>query len=286
MPAPPVAPKERNGNSVQSVIVAARVLDAIALAGQPMGVSELARGMGESKARVHRHLATLKTLGFVDQEGATERYRLGWKLFQLGDAAAGQYDLRRIAEPFMVQLRDAVSETVVLGAVLNGETMILHAVECKARRVSISIRPGDRPQPHSSAQARIALAFADGDARNRVLARKALSPTPHSLASAEDVNRRLDLIRERLYDSAPGHYMIGINTLAMPLFRDRGVLAGTIAIIGSVQFIPEPPDPKQVREVREAAAKISRCLGSDRYDAPAVARPRAVRGSAPRGNGA
>lgn len=252
-------------NSVQSVVVAVRVLDALAQSGQPMGVTEIGRIMGESKARVYRHLATLRKLGLVYQEAGSERYRLGWKLFQLGEAAAAQYDLRRVAEPYMVQLRDEVSETVVLGASINGETMILHAAECKARRVSISIRPGDRPQPHSSAQARIALAFAPPETVRRVLSCKGEAHTAHTLKSAAAVLARLELIRERFYESACNQYMLGINTLAMPIFQDGDNLAGTIAIIGSVQFITDPPTAGQIEKVRETAARISARLNSDRY---------------------
>jgi DNA-binding IclR family transcriptional regulator len=35
----------------------------------------------------------------VEQEHSTERYRLGWRLFQLGEAARAQFDLRYRAEP-------------------------------------------------------------------------------------------------------------------------------------------------------------------------------------------
>lgn len=264
---------------IQSVAVALRVLDALALAGQPLGVTELARSLGEPKAKVHRHLATLRSLGYADQEEAgdaqSRRYRLGWKLFQLGEAAAAQYDLRRVAEPFMLQLRDQVNETVVLGVAVGGETVILAATECKERRVYITIRPGDRPAPHSSAQARVALAFAPPEAQRRLLARKADTPTPRSLKTAAEVNARLAAIRERLWDDAPDQYMLGINTLAVPVFRNGDALAGTLALIGSVQYITVPPAREQLARLLRCAAEISRKLDSDRYDRPAPVNGRA-----------
>src|SRR3546814_16348062 len=54
---------EKNPNSVEAVKVAVRVLDELALQQRPMGVTELADALGETKPRVHRHLSTLKELG-------------------------------------------------------------------------------------------------------------------------------------------------------------------------------------------------------------------------------
>ena len=113
--------------TIQSVVVATRVLEALAESRAAVGVTELARRLGEPKARVHRHLSTLRTVGLVDQDGATDRYRLGWKLFQFGEAAAEQFDLRRVAEPFLMQLRDVTKETAVLAVPVNGEPLVVAA---------------------------------------------------------------------------------------------------------------------------------------------------------------
>src|SRR5690606_16947563 len=90
----------------QSVAMSVRILDELAAFGQPIGVSELARRLNESKGRVHRHLATMRALGLVSQEAVTERYGLGWKIFQLGSAANESFGIRRIAEEHLVRLRD------------------------------------------------------------------------------------------------------------------------------------------------------------------------------------
>ena len=79
-------------HSVQSDVVAVRVLDALAQSGQPMGVTEIGRTMGESKARVHRHLATLRKLGLVYQEAGSERYRQ----WQSGEVCFALAVLRRL----------------------------------------------------------------------------------------------------------------------------------------------------------------------------------------------
>ncbi|HET8744668.1 MAG TPA: helix-turn-helix domain-containing protein [Ramlibacter sp.] len=51
--------------SVQAVGVAFAVLEQLANSDVPVGTSELARRLQQTKARVHRHLVTLRELGFV-----------------------------------------------------------------------------------------------------------------------------------------------------------------------------------------------------------------------------
>jgi DNA-binding IclR family transcriptional regulator len=265
-------PPDDNGNGggaesiiVQSVVVTARVLEALAQAGEPMRVTELAHVLGESKARVYRHLTTLRRLGYVDQEASTERYLLGWKLFQLGQAAAEQFDLRRRAEPAMARLRDATGQTVLLAVPASGEALVIAAME-SVSKVSISVKPGNRPPSYCSAQGRVVLAFADDDVRRRMLSRKLVAHTPHSLTDPAAIEKRLKRIRERLWESAPEEGVLGIDTLSAPLFDHADRLVGVLSIIGSIQFITTPPDAKQLALLQGAAAEICRNLNSDAYE--------------------
>lgn len=72
---------EEGTTAVRSVLMAVRVLEAMALAGGPLRVSDLARRLTEPKGRVHRHLVTLRHAGLVAQEETTESYHLTWRMF-------------------------------------------------------------------------------------------------------------------------------------------------------------------------------------------------------------
>ena len=52
---------EKEGASpLDSVAMVAQLLDELAAAPAPMGVSEIARALNQSKARIHRNLVSLK----------------------------------------------------------------------------------------------------------------------------------------------------------------------------------------------------------------------------------
>jgi DNA-binding IclR family transcriptional regulator len=261
------AEEEAEGTAaVRSVLMAVRVLEAMALAGRALGVSDLARHLGEPKGRVHRHLVTLRQAGLVAQDAATERYHLTWRLFQIGQAAGEQFDLRRVAEPAMHRLRDAVGQTVLLAVPTGAEPMVVHALEAP-NKVSITVRPGNRPPLHCSAQGRVMLAFAPPELRERILAAPLDAPTSESMTDRAALRARLEAVRERLWETAPSETLLGINVLAAPLFAAGGVLVGSLGLVGSVQFVRDPPDPAMRTALHAAAAEISARLGAEDYRA-------------------
>lgn len=277
---PPAAPKPiasaAEAGGLDSVSLVARILDELAMAPAAMGVTEVARALDESKARIHRNLASLKLQGLVDQEQETERYRLGWKLFQLGERAALQFDLRNLADPFLKHLRDATGQSALVSVPLNGEALVIAAAD-NDRGVCITVKPGNRPPAHCSAQGRIVLAWSPEAQRKRLLGHKLAAYTPESLTDAARIQRRLAQIRERLYEDAPGETLPGINVLAAPILRDGDELVGTIGIIGSVQDVASPPRREQLALVQGCAASLSTRLGNGSYRDKGIEIPAGLR---------
>lgn len=263
--------------TLDSVALVARILDELAVAPAAMGVTELARALGESKARIHRNLYSLKRFGLVDQEHATEKYRLGWKLFQLGERAALQFDLRELAAPYLKRLRELTGQTALLSVPLNGEALVIAAADNEAN-VSITVKPGNRPAPHCSAQGRIALAFAAPAQCERLLGCKLAVLTPQTMTDPVKIRQRLELIRKRLYEQAPNESMTGINVLAAPVLRDGGEMVGIIGIVGSTQQIPAGPDAMQLELVQGCAAALSEMIGGTAYAERGIAVPTPLAG--------
>jgi len=259
----PAATKTQNG--VEAVLVAVRILDELALAQRAMGVTELADALGETKPRIHRHLSTLRSQGLVDQDETTDRYRLGWRVFQLGEAAGSQFDLRRRAEPFLVQIRDELRETAVLAVPINGRPMVVASMDNIYAPICISVKPGNRPLPHCSALGRLTLAFSPESVQNELLSSALAAETEYSMVAEPEIRARLKVIREQYFESCSNEVLLGVNTIAVPIFRDGHVLAGALAVIASIQNIPNPPRPDQVAVLRNCAAKLSEQLNSDAY---------------------
>lgn len=256
-----------NGSMVRSIAVSFKLLDTMVRAGEPMRITEIARQLGESKAKVHRHLSTLRSLGVVEQEKTSEKYRLGWKLFQLGQAAFEQFDLKTIAEPHMARLRDLTDQSAVLAVPSGGEAMIIASMDNRSSKsVRISAIPGTVAPTTSSAQGRIVLAYASKEHQDQMLNSPLTTYNKKSMANPDDVRQRLKKIRLRLYDTAIEEVMLGFSTISAPIFDTEEKLIGTVGIIGSVQHIADPPNPQQIAHVQSCAATISGVFRSQAYN--------------------
>lgn len=255
-----------NGSMVRSISVTFKLLDTMVRSGEPMRVTEIARQMNESKAKIHRHLSTLRSLGVIEQEKTSEKYRLGWKLFQLGQAAFEQFDLKSIAEPHMVRLRDLTNQSAVLSVPSGGEAMVIASMDStSSTSLRISAIPGTTPPITASAQGRIILSYSSIDYQNEVLEQPLKAYNDKSLTNIDDLRNRLSLIKQRLYETAIEEVMLGFSTVAAPIFDADNKLIGTVGIIGSVQFIANPPNPQQIAHVQSCAATISKAFSSNAY---------------------
>jgi len=260
------AAADKKLNSVEAVKVAVRILDELALGQRAMGVTELAEALGETKPRIHRHLSTLREMGLIEQDLATERYRLGWRVFQLGEAAGTQFDLRSRAEPYLMRVRDELKETAVLAVPINGRPMVIANMDSTSARICISVKPGNRPLAHCSALGRLTLAFSPLALQEELLASKLEAETPQSMVDPVLIRQRLRLIQAQFYEVCDNEVMLGINTVAVPIFRNGDVLAGALSIVGSIQNIPNPPRRRQVELMQACAAELSAQLNSDAYE--------------------
>src|SRR5205823_6491863 len=119
--------------------VALAVLEELAKSTEALGISEIARTLQKTKARVHRHLATLRELGFVEK--GSSGYRIGWKTYRLGLLAAENFGLHRLAYQRMLALNQASGETVALAAPAGDDVAVIDAIQSEGH-VAITIRPG------------------------------------------------------------------------------------------------------------------------------------------------
>lgn len=77
---------DKQPDSVSSVLKVFGILQALGEE-REIGITELSQRVMMSKSTVYRFLQTMKSLGYVAQEGESEKYSLTLKLFELGARA-------------------------------------------------------------------------------------------------------------------------------------------------------------------------------------------------------
>ena len=257
---PGPADAEASSVGTETVDLSLRLLDFLAGASEPVGVSDLARDFRASKATVYRHLQTLARHGFVHQDAATARYSAGIKLFILGERLRERFDILAVARGEMTRLRDETGHAVTLSALVDDQAVVLEVIQGRAI-VNFGTRAGTVLDLHASAHGKVALAFGPPSLLARCLARPLKRWTPHTPCTHASLERAVAQVRSRGWATAANQVIEGVNGLAAPIFNHAGQYAGAIAVAGTVQSIPGAPSPEQVKAVLRAAAQISRSLG-------------------------
>ncbi|MCI4661674.1 MAG: IclR family transcriptional regulator [Neomegalonema sp.] len=250
----------KSAEGLQSVILTMQILEAVAQTGKGVGVTSLAKTLGTSKSRIHRHLQTLVQQGYVFQHEDSERYEIGHRLIALGQQVFDHSGMIRASHDVLLELRDRLGHSAVASQWTPDGMLVVTTVSGRSP-IEIGVRVGSLLPFHGSAQGKVACAFGTPAFQKRVLSGTLTSLTPATITDQSALRAELDAIRQRGWAVAPNQAAVGLNTLASPIFDGAGIVCGATAIVDLVQAIGEPPSAEQIAGVLDAARRISTLMG-------------------------
>ncbi|MFI9840237.1 IclR family transcriptional regulator [Nonomuraea sp. NPDC051941] len=246
------------GETIQSVERAAAILKLLASGPRQLGVAELARALGLPKGTLHGILRTLVHVGFVEQDPASGKYRLGATLLHLGSSYLDVNELRTRAINWADALAGRSRESAWIGTLHEGHVLVIHHV----------FRPDDSMQTlqvgtylptHASALGKVLLAH---DPYGEPPAPPLQPYTKNTIVDPAALEKELGLVRTRGWASETEELTEGEVAIAAPIKDPRGLVVGAIGIRGAVERLA--PDGalhmEFVSYVRDAARAITRSL--------------------------
>ena len=221
-----------------------------------VSLAELARRSGVAKPTAHRLLGELEAWSMVERTPGG--YRLGLRLFELGQVVPRQRDLQESATPILTDLHEATRETVHL-AVPDGADVVYLQKLAVTGSPRIPSRLGGRMPAHCTGVGKVLLAFGPPSLLDAVLARGLPRCAPRSVTAPGLLRDRLADIRERGYAEEYEESAPGVACVAAPVLGPDGVAVAAISITAwSNRFTPA----RVVPAVRTAALGLSRAVGS------------------------
>ena len=230
-----------------------------------LGVSELARTVGMSRSTTHRYVATLAALGYLQQDTATKKYRLGPRVLDLGFSAINSMELRSIAAPHLQQLSDDTGHTVNM-AVLDG-TDIVYIERCRSaqqgqREIDLNLHVGSRLPAYCTSMGKVLLADLDERVLTDVLGRtKFTQRGPNTIVVRRELLAELERVRAAGLAVNNEELAYGLRSIAVPV-RDRsGVVAAAINLavhrsLVSMEDLVVRLSPALKRTADEVSARI------------------------------
>jgi DNA-binding IclR family transcriptional regulator len=204
-----------------------------------IGVSELSRSAGLPKSTAYRLLQILEEWQLVERSG--HRYRLGARLFELGNRVAycTPRNLRDTAHPFLAELYELSHETVHL-AVLNG-TDVLYLEKLHGHNpVRCPSTIGGRVPAYSTALGKAILAYSEHQAVSDVLTRQLIPRTPHTVVLPRLFIDQLRGTRASGVAFDREEASIGLTCVAAPILDRRKTPVAAISLSGPTnRFRPE-----------------------------------------------
>lgn len=252
---------QKNGNTIQSIERALRVLEEFSARERELGVTELAKRLGLNKSTCFGILHTLQSNGYLEQNPDTGKYCLGLKLFELGQTYEAGLELRNIAKPYLENLSEKTKETVHL-VVRNGmDAVYIEKVEGPSA-INIISQVGKRVNLHCTGVGKSLLAFLPREQLERVLQHSKLKQfTEYTITDKEKLLDELERIREKGYSIDNEEIELGLRCVAAPLFNHRNEVIGAISIAGPTMRLTLGMIEELADLVKEAALQISQRLG-------------------------
>ena len=221
---------------VATIERALSVLDLMAATdSDDLGVTEIARKLGLSKAVVHRVLVTLVARDYLKVDANSRRYSLGPMALALGSAYLERLDLRNLALPRLQELSERTGETATF-SLRNGWTRMYVDQVTPDREIKMSVAIGKTYPLHAGSSSKSFLAFLPIEEQERYLQERELTPlTDTTITDPDKLRIELAMVRERGYAVSLQERQAGAASIAAPILDRDGYPIAAISVCGPVE---------------------------------------------------
>jgi IclR family transcriptional regulator, KDG regulon repressor len=226
-----------------------------------MSLTEVASAVELPKSTVHRLLAVLIGRGFVEQDPATRRYRLGIRLFEIGSVAIQARGLHAVAHDVLQDLTNRTSVTSHLAVLSENSAVYVDKVDGPGS-ILMSSRIGRRAPLHATSIGKVLAAAGGKEAENRLVRSSLKAWTANTITSAKALREELATVRARGYALDMEEYEEGLRCVAAPVRGQNGAVTAAIGVAASTRYLDGRRFDEIVTMVVDAAADLSRSLGA------------------------
>lgn len=226
-----------------------------------IGVTELSQKFGVSKSNIYNILQTFQVNDWVEKNQETKKYKLGIRLFELGNVVRSRLKLREIAIPFMQDLAEKTGETVHLTVCNDGEVVYVESARSK-NKFAIAPVIGRRAPLYCTGVGKAILAFQPPEKIDSIIETSDLKQfTSNTITDEKKLKEEIEYIRVKGYAIDNMEHEYGVKCVAAPIFDGHGNAFASISISGPSIRFSEDVLNDFTKMVMNATKKISRHLG-------------------------
>ena len=245
---------------VSSLAKGLRILEHLAANGE-MSAARVATCLKTSRAASHRFLSTLRDLGYVEKtkEG---RYRLTFRVLELGMQKLEGFEIRHIAHPYMQEAALAFGETVNLGH-WDGRA-IVHLDKINSIEIlRLDVGMGAVAPAYCTGLGKAVLAFLPAQEFEDYLGSVTLKPmSPRTITDPQALRAEIERVRKRGYAVDNQELSLGLRCVGVPIFDYTGRPTYAMSVSAPALRMSAEKIKAIQTKLRSLCRQISRQIGA------------------------
>jgi len=245
---------------VQALDRAFAVLDLLGESEMPLGLAQVASSLQLHKSTAHRFLMVLERHRMVERTG-NGKFRLGLRLFDFGNRAIEQYDLRERAQPHLRRLVAETEETAHLCILESSHVIYIDKIE-PARSVRMITRIGASNPVHCTSVGKAILAFLPEEKANEIIRRTRFERFTHrTIATPEALRAEIEKTHRRGYAVDDEEFEEGLRCIAVPVLDAQRQPVAAVSISGPSFRVTAQKLPSIANHLLQCVRAISVDMG-------------------------
>jgi IclR family pca regulon transcriptional regulator len=235
-----------------------------------LSVTEISNITEMPQSTIFRLVYTLEHLGYLVRDDATRRYEQSVAMLSIGLAVRENLNIRTIAQPFVQALSEATNESAKIAILQGTEIMLVIVVEA-ANKLTLRTPIGHRSPAYCTALGKVLLAYQPKAVRDEIAdSIEFVAHTDRTIRNKAELITALDSIQTQGYTHMEEEFVLGMNSIAAPIFDDAGqaVAAVNVSALLTAHMVPEK-ETQLIEAVVDCAAQISTALGYQNSRQPA-----------------
>ena len=225
-------------DGVKSLVKVVRILDCFSTTNRSLSLGEICAATGYPRSTAHRLVSSMRDVGLLDQERQRDRYRLGLKLFKLGNIVLANMELHREARRHIEALSRITNQSVHLALFDGREAIVVHRVETNSESGGTPLTMIEAAPVHCTSVGKAILAFQPREVCEGIIEAGLKKFTDKTIITASKLRTELAQIRKRGYSVDDGEHQPGLRCIGAPIRDSQQRVIAAVSVSGPAWKIP------------------------------------------------
>ena len=240
---------------VKSLKKALDILDCFTLEKPELGITELSTLLSLNKSNVHNIVSTFEACGYLEQNPASEKYRLSLKILHLAHIASRNMSFQSIVHKAVNELSEAFDEIVYFG-IPDGENVMYMDGGFPEKIYNVRWVQGMTAPLVCTSIGKAILAYMPEEFICKVLEKPLEKFTDFTITNPKQIHAQLRHIKECGYSEDRMEHEYGIKCVGVPVFNNYEKLIGALSTTGPSLRFTDDKMAEYVAALKKKATEI------------------------------